>query len=294
MKTRFVAMWITLLLSQYNTRSLQQLMPKSSRRYLSHWNLHVAEASARHLAYELERDMVDCFFERQGKGFGVTPKSFFPQEKHKKSSNEEVLEKLRILSEQVALLVNTNKDKQLPVQLQPEIQMESETGSCNVGLKSIPEGVTTCVLYLSSPTQRKVVKGILYNTSGEVLHNIPIPAGHVKVSPTVAFEPTAPLPIPDNDGDMKFLSDAIGSYVAWPTNLVALQKKIPKDKSVTSPEKVQINKPPLQPKKGSKPQKLEVNRAAKLQRLEGNKAAKLAATKNLDRGKSVAEINYLK
>ncbi|XP_073223524.1 uncharacterized protein [Cicer arietinum] len=133
-----------------------------------------------------------------------------------------------------------------------------------------------------------VGKGILHNTSGEVLHNIPIPAGHVKVSPTVAFEPTAPLPIPDNDGDMKFLSDAIGSYVAWPTHLVALQKKIPKDKSVTSPEKVQINKPPLQPKKGSKPQKLEVNRAAKLQRLEGNKAAKLAATKNLDRGKSVA------
>ncbi|XP_073222467.1 uncharacterized protein [Cicer arietinum] len=224
----------------------------------------------------------------RGKGFGVTPKSFFPQEKRQKPSNEEVLEKLRILSEQVALLVNTNKDKQLPVQLQPEIQMESETGSCNVGLKSIPEGVTTCVLYLSSPTQRKVGKGILHNTSGEVLHNIPIPAGHVKVSPTVAFEPTAPLPIPDNDGDMKFLSDAIGSYVAWPTNLVALQKKIPKDKSVTSPEKVQINKPPLQPKKGSKPQKLEVNRAAKLQRLEGNKAAKLAATKNLDRGKSVA------
>lgn len=33
---------------------------------------------------------------------------------------------------------------------------------------------------------------------------------------------------------------------------------------------------------------MEVNRAAKLQRLEGNKAAKLAATKNLDRGKSVA------
>ncbi|XP_073220708.1 uncharacterized protein [Cicer arietinum] len=75
----------------------------------------------------------------RGKGFGVTPKSFFPQEKRQKPSNEEVLEKLRILSEQVALLVNTNKDKQLPVQLQPEIQMESETGSCNVGLKSIPE-----------------------------------------------------------------------------------------------------------------------------------------------------------
>ncbi|XP_073219699.1 uncharacterized protein [Cicer arietinum] len=68
----------------------------------------------------------------RGKGFGVTPKSFFPQEKRQKPSNEEVLEKLRILSEQVALLVNTNKDKQLPVQLQPEIQMESETGSCNL------------------------------------------------------------------------------------------------------------------------------------------------------------------
>ncbi|XP_073220810.1 uncharacterized protein, partial [Cicer arietinum] len=40
----------------------------------------------------------------RGKGFGVTPKSFFPQEKRQKPSNEEVLEKLRILSEQVALL----------------------------------------------------------------------------------------------------------------------------------------------------------------------------------------------
>lgn len=82
----------------------------------------------------------------RGKGFGVTPKSFFPQEKRQKPSNEEVLEKLRILSEQVALLVNTNKDKQLPVQLQPEIQMESETGSCNVGLKSIPEVINYLLL----------------------------------------------------------------------------------------------------------------------------------------------------
>ncbi|XP_073224480.1 uncharacterized protein [Cicer arietinum] len=136
------------------------------------------------------------------KRFSVTPKSFFPQEKRQKPSKEEVLEKLRILSEQVTLLVNTNKDKQLPDQLQPEIQMESETASCNVGLKSIPEGVTPCVLYLSSPTQRKVGKGKLYNTSGEVLHNTPITMGHVKVPPTVAFEPTAPLPIPDNNGDM--------------------------------------------------------------------------------------------
>lgn len=76
--------------------------------------------------------------------------------------------------------------------------------------------------------------------------------------------------------------------MAWPTNLVALGKKIPKNKSVKSPEKVQINKPSLQPKKGSKPQKLEVNRAAKSQRPEDNKAAKLAARKKLDRGKSVA------
>ncbi|XP_073225718.1 uncharacterized protein [Cicer arietinum] len=67
----------------------------------------------------------------RGKGFGVTPKSFFPQEKRQKPSNEEVLEKLRILSEQVALLVNTNKDKQLPVQLQPEIQMETNV-SCGM------------------------------------------------------------------------------------------------------------------------------------------------------------------
>nr|XP_027192140.1 uncharacterized protein LOC113787563 [Cicer arietinum] len=152
--------------------------------------------------------------------------------------------------------------------------MESETASCNVGLKSIHEGVTPCVIYLSSPTHRKVGKGKLYNTSGEVLHNTPILAGHVKVSPIVAFEPTAPLPIPDNDGDMQLLGEAIGSYAAWPTHLVAL-------------DKIQLNKPPVQPKKAIKPQKLEANRACKLQRLEDNKAAKVAA-RTLDRGKSVA------
>ena len=80
------------------------------------------------------------------------------------------------------------------------------------------------MLYLSSPTHGKVGKGTLYNTSGEVLHNTRIPAGHVKVSPIVDFEPYAPLPIPDNDVDMKFFSEAIGSYVAWPTYLVAFDK----------------------------------------------------------------------
>ena len=73
----------------------------------------------------------------RGKGFGVTSKSYFSQEKRQNPSNEEVLEKLKFLSEQVTLLVKTNKDKQLPDHLQREIQMESENASCNIGLKSL-------------------------------------------------------------------------------------------------------------------------------------------------------------
>ncbi|XP_073220942.1 uncharacterized protein [Cicer arietinum] len=75
----------------------------------------------------------------RGKEFGVTPKSYYSQEKRQNPSNEEVLEKLKFLSEQVALLVKTNKDKQLSDQLQHEIQMESENASCNIGLKSLSE-----------------------------------------------------------------------------------------------------------------------------------------------------------
>ncbi|XP_073219756.1 uncharacterized protein [Cicer arietinum] len=113
----------------------------------------------------------------RGKGFGVTPKSFFPQEKRQKPSNEEVLEKLRILSEQVALLVNTNKDKQLPVQLQPEIQMESETGSCNVGLKSIPELVLSREYVTTIPRKGNVIQKNTqrWSNESETLKSIHLP-----------------------------------------------------------------------------------------------------------------------
>ncbi|XP_004514733.1 uncharacterized protein [Cicer arietinum] len=133
-------------------------------------------------------------------------------------SNEEVLEKLKVLTEQVAFLVKTNKEKKLSDQLKREIQIESGNASCNIGLKSPPEGVSTCVLYLSSPTHRKVEKRTLYNTLEEVLHNTPIPVGHVKLSLVIVFEPNAPLHIPDNDGDMKHLGEAIdrGKSVAAP------------------------------------------------------------------------------
>lgn len=67
-----------------------------------------------------------------------------------------------------------------------------------------------------------VGKETLFNTLGEVLHHTPIPIGHVKGSPVIAFEPLAPFSIPDNDGDMKFLGEAIGSYVTWPENLVGI------------------------------------------------------------------------
>ncbi|XP_073225427.1 uncharacterized protein [Cicer arietinum] len=81
------------------------------------------------------------------------------------------------------------------------------------------------------------------------------PCGPCQSITCFAFEPTAPLPIPDNDGDMQLLGEAIGSYVAWPTHLVALDKmlkkpkgndkKIPRNESITSPAKIQLNKPPL-------------------------------------------------
>nr|XP_004488443.1 uncharacterized protein LOC101491713 [Cicer arietinum] len=180
---------------------------------------------------------------------------------HTNPSNEEILDKLKILTEQVAYLVKKNKGKQLP-ECQREIQLESENGSCNICRKSLPD--------LFFPTQSMAGKGTLYNTLGEVLHHNPILVGHVKVSPVIALEPLAPLPILDNDGDMMFLREAIGSYVAWPKNLIQAKptenvKKVDSKNKLTGPQMQKF--------------------AAQQMQVHGkNKYAKI---QKLDRGKSV-------
>ncbi|KAI5384718.1 hypothetical protein KIW84_071648 [Lathyrus oleraceus] len=100
----------------------------------------------------------------------------------------------------------------------------SEKASINCQNK-FPEGISSCQLYLSSPTYRLVGKGKVHNTSGDLLHHRPLPDGHLKVSVDVVLDKDALLPIPDIVSETKFLRDAIGSFVAWPLDLIFIDEE---------------------------------------------------------------------
>ncbi|KAI5441007.1 hypothetical protein KIW84_010455, partial [Lathyrus oleraceus] len=90
-----------------------------------------------------------------------------------------------------------------------------------------PEGISSCQLYLSSPTYRLVGKGKVHNTSGDLLHHRPLPDGHLKVSVDVVLDKDALLPIPDIVSETTLLRDAIGSFVAWPLDLIFIDDETP-------------------------------------------------------------------
>jgi hypothetical protein len=60
----------------------------------------------------------------------------------------------------------------------------------------------------------------VYNTSGDLLHHRPLPDGHMKVSVDVVSDRDALLPVPDMVSEVTFMRDAIGSFVAWPSELI--------------------------------------------------------------------------
>ncbi|CAA0823079.1 Unknown protein, partial [Striga hermonthica] len=98
--------------------------------------------------------------------------------------------------------------------------------SSNIEPDIIPEGFSECKVYLSSPTYRAVGRGKVHNCLGETIHTRPLPIDHVKVSLEVAFEPNAFLPVSIDDEALITVRDAIGTFVAWPKNLVSVNKSI--------------------------------------------------------------------
>ncbi|KAI5407549.1 hypothetical protein KIW84_053703 [Lathyrus oleraceus] len=82
-----------------------------------------------------------------------------------------------------------------------------------------------------------VGKGKVHNNLGELLHTKPLPTGSLKVSVDIALEKDALLPHPDDVSDATLLGDAIGSFVAWPTDLIIVGYETPtkskaKDKGI--------------------------------------------------------------
>ncbi|XP_024639753.2 uncharacterized protein [Medicago truncatula] len=129
----------------------------------------------------------------------------------------------------------------------------SDKRSCNaVSFGNIPKGLLSVDIYLSSPSWCLVARGKLYNTEGNIVHDITLPPGYVKVKIEVSIVPNAPLPISVEYGDVSMVGQEIGTIVPWPLKLLQFVgecEKIPnqfqnKDKniqrsakSVSSPNK---------------------------------------------------------
>ena len=65
-----------------------------------------------------------------------------------------------------------------------------------------------------------VAHGKLHNVKGDTLHGRSLPNGHVKVNVDITLEPNVSLPIPNVDDDIMTIRQAIGTFVAWPINLL--------------------------------------------------------------------------
>ncbi|KAI5427277.1 hypothetical protein KIW84_032623 [Lathyrus oleraceus] len=153
----------------------------------------------------------------RGKGFGVTPTSLSIK-KGKAPSNRELHARLEAMQAELDALRREREASASTV-----YRDASDKNSINCTFQpNIPEGISHCQLYLSSPYYRMVGKGKVHNVSGVLLHTRELPAGCLKVSVDIAVEPNAALPYPSDDSDATTVHEAVGSFVAWPTNLICV------------------------------------------------------------------------
>ncbi|KAI5433956.1 hypothetical protein KIW84_020985 [Lathyrus oleraceus] len=153
----------------------------------------------------------------RGKGFGVTPTSLSIK-KGKAPSNRELHARLEAMQAELDALRREREASASTV-----YRDASDKDSINCTFQpNIPEGISHCQLYLSSPYYQMVGKGKVHNVSGVLLHTRELPAGCLKVSVDIAVEPNAALPYPSDDSDATTVHEAVGSFVAWPTNLICV------------------------------------------------------------------------
>ncbi|KAI5444145.1 hypothetical protein KIW84_012674, partial [Lathyrus oleraceus] len=158
----------------------------------------------------------------RGKGFGVTPTSLSIK-KGKASSNRELHARLEAMQAELDALRREREASASTV-----YRDASDKNSINCTFQpNIPEGISHCQLYLSSPYYRMVGKGKVHNVSGVLLHTRELPAGCLKVSVDIVVEPNAALPYPNDDSDATTVHEAVGSFVAWPTNLICVGYETP-------------------------------------------------------------------
>ncbi|QCE06717.1 sentrin-specific protease 2 [Vigna unguiculata] len=129
---------------------------------------------------------------------------------------------------------------------EPDISVNSGQGSCTISSNSFPEGVSSCKLFVSSPLLCLVAHGKLHNVKGDTLHGRSLPNGHVKVSVDIPVEPNVSLPIPNADDDIMTIGQAIGTFVAWPINLLQV---VDADSNLSRKKKINNTNESVAPKR---------------------------------------------
>ncbi|KAI5399709.1 hypothetical protein KIW84_064880 [Lathyrus oleraceus] len=216
----------------------------------------------------------------RGKGFGVTPTSLSIK-KGKAPSNRELHARLEAMQAELDALRREREASASTV-----YRDASDKDSINCTFQpNIPKGISHCQLYLSSPYYRMVGKGKVHNVSGVLLHTRELPARCLKVSVDIAVEPNAALPYPSDDSDATTVHEAVGSFVAWPTNLICVGYETPtksksKDNAIPRHTESTVSRKELQENEvsnASAQQKKEVSNASA--RVKSSGAKKTVARK---------------
>ncbi|XP_057415978.1 uncharacterized protein LOC130710657 [Lotus japonicus] len=157
-------------------------------------------------------------------GLGVCQKRYFSGKKRRRMNPtvEEMDDLKAQLQQMKTMMCEMSKklnDKEAMDKQQSDLVVASVKDSASY---HIPKGTSPCDLKLSTPTHRVVGKGQVFNVEGATLHNKPLPLNHIKVLMEIAVEPNANLPVPDDyEGNTK-VGQAIGTFLAWPINLIGL------------------------------------------------------------------------
>ncbi|KAJ1439973.1 Ulp1 protease family, C-terminal catalytic domain [Sesbania bispinosa] len=157
----------------------------------------------------------------RGMGFGISQKNYQYIRKNRKQ--DQLLAIVATLQARVnrmdAELVDVKGKLAEKKAAEKKNNTPSVTDSCMVAGHNLPEGISRCILYLSTPNRHVVAKGKVHNGE-QILHNTPLPPNHAKVIIEIVVEPSAPLPVPDVYDDITIVHEAMGAFVAWPLDLI--------------------------------------------------------------------------
>ncbi|KAL8153820.1 hypothetical protein V2J09_011580 [Rumex salicifolius] len=154
----------------------------------------------------------------RGAGVGVTITEYFGRDVPLR--NSQLVQRLNVMEEQVMALKRMVTEMQSTEGLQTSEPYEPISVIAG-SLWGFPEGWTECELASPDSGNAIVATGKVFNTYGTepvMLHNKALESGYMKVTVIDPMVQDAPLPIPTDEAYTVY--EAVGAFVAWPSNLI--------------------------------------------------------------------------